>query len=250
MTRCKQLTLRSLVIIFTCISLSVNATDRAGYLVTDVSWEPYWITKGDMSKGILNDVMLELDNRLSVSLYPSSPLSVRRSKIAFNKGDFEIECCVNIAWRNSKQDQSVSVWSDTVLMVEEVLVFPKGKAFKFESLQDLSDRYISTVRGYGYVGEALFKRADSVSNITQISQVSLRRSDAAIIDKAELAYIQQHEPELANMWQHIELGPVINRSALKIRVHISRADLIGPINDALQVMKDEGVIEDIAHRYY
>lgn len=247
---CNQLALKCLVILFACISLPVIATDRVGYLVTDVSWEPYWIMEGDKSTGILNDVMLELDNRLSVSLYPSPPLSVRRSKIAFNKGDFEIECCVNTAWRNSMQDRAVSVWSDTVLIVEEVLVFPKGKAFKFEGLQDLTDRYISTVRGYGYVGEAFFNRSDSVNNITQISQVSLQRSDAAIIDKAELSYIQQHLPELDNMWTHIELGPVINRSELKIRVHISRTDILESINDALSDMKKQGVIEKIVHRYY
>ena len=225
----------------------VSTADSVHYAVTDVSWEPYWIMDGSKASGILHDITLELDKRLSVKLLPSKLLSVKRSKKAFNEGLVQIECCVNIAWR--KEEAGTSVWSDTVLVVEEILVFPMGKTFKFENINDLKGRKISTIRGYGYVGDHLFNRSDSVSNISQIRKLALARAEAGIIDRAELAYIKKHIPELERQWSAIELGPVINRSELKVRIHHSREDLLQPINFAINDMKQEGIIKEIVNRY-
>ena len=225
----------------------VSTADRVRYALTDVSWEPYWIMDGSEASGILHDITLELDKRLSVQLVPSKLMSVKRSKKAFNEGIIEIECCVNIAWR--KDNAEASLWSDTILVVEEILVFPLGKSFKYENINDLKDRKISTIRGYGYVGDHLFKRSDSVSNISQIRKLALARAEAGIIDRAELSYIKKHISELAEQWHAIELGPVINRSELKVRIHHSREDLLKPINLAINDMKQKGIIKKTVNRY-
>ncbi len=235
--------LLSILWVFTLVS----AADSVRYAVTDVSWEPYWIMDGSKASGILHEITLELDKRLSVKLLPSKLLSVKRSKKAFDEGLVQIECCVNIAWR--KEQPAASVWSDTVLVVEEILVFPLGKAFNFESIKDLKGRKISTIRGYGYVGDHLFTRSDSVSNVSQIRKLALVRAEAGIIDKAELSYIKKHIPELKAQWSAIELGPVINRSELKVRIHHSREDLLQPINLAINEMKQKGIIKEIVNRY-
>ena len=87
--------LLSILWVFTLVS----AADSVRYAVTDVSWEPYWIMDGSKASGILHEITLELDKRLSVKLLPSKLLSVKRSKKAFDEGLVQIECCVNIAWR-------------------------------------------------------------------------------------------------------------------------------------------------------
>ena len=243
----KAFSQRFLLLIILWLFTLVSVADSVHYAVTDVSWEPYWIMDGSQASGILHEITLELDKRLSVKLLPSKLLSVKRSKKAFNEGLLQIECCVNIAWR--KEKAGTSVWSDTVLVVEEILVFPLGKAFKFENIEDLKGRKISTIRGYGYVGDHLFTRSDSVSNISQIRKLALARAEAGIIDKAELSYIKKHIPELETQWRAIELGPVINRSELKVRIHHSREDLLQPINLAINEMKQKGIIKEIVNRY-
>ena len=77
----------------------------------------------------------------------------------------------------------------------------------------------------------------------------LGRTDAGIIDRVELAYTLKNSKVLKERNIKIEVGPVINRSELKIRVHISRPKLIAQINAALAKMKQDGTIQNIIDKY-
>jgi len=219
------------------------------YSVTDESWNPYWIVKSEQTSGILNDFMLQLDQHLNTSLIANSPLPNKRAQMRFKEGAIKIECCVNEAWRTSPEQAEVSLWSDVVMSVEEVLIFPAGQRFEFNKLEDLKGKTIATVRGYGYVGDNYFQRSDSGDNISQIQKVALGRTDAGIIDRVELAYTLKNSKVLKERNIKIEVGPVINRSELKIRVHISRPKLIAQINAALAKMKQDGTIQNIIDKY-
>jgi len=239
------------VLIGCLFSLSAGTclAEPTRYSVTDVSWEPYWIIKGDKVSGIFSDVMHELEKRLGVTLMANRPLPVIRAQRAFKIGSVHLECCVNSAWRKDTGQEQMTLWSDPVLTVEEILIFAPKKSFPYEKLQDLTGKTISTVRGYGYVGSHYFKRDDSASNITQVRKVALGRNVAGIIDRVELAYMMKHNEEfkLANFF--VEVGPVINRSQLKMRVHISRKALVAPINAAIAAMKKDGTIQRIVDGY-
>jgi len=235
-------------ILLTTIPL-MSLSEPAKYSVTDRSWSPYWIMEPGEVSGILNDIMLELDQRLDISIIANSQLPVRRTQYRFKGGEIQIECCVSEAWRNSPEQAGVSLWSDEVMTVEEVLIFPSGKSFEFNQLEDLKGKLISTVLGYGYEGSEFFERSDSINNISQIQKVALERCDAGIIDRAELAYTLKHSQVLKEKKVTFEIGPVINRSALKMRIHRSRPELLAPINAAINKMKQDGTIQKIIDQY-
>jgi len=234
------------LMILSFVSLS-TFSDSARYTITE--WSPYWIIESGKVSGILNDIMLQLDKHTDITLEAGKPVPVKRAKRQFKAGEAQIECCINKAWRPSPEQREVSLWTDTVLSVEEVLIFPHKGVFEFNTLEDLEGKLIATIRGYGYVGSEYFRRSDSNDNISQITKVGLGRGDAGIIDRIELAHILKNSAALNERNIKIEEGPIINRSELKMRVHISRPELIQSINVAIAKMKQEGTITRIINSY-
>jgi len=224
-------------------------SDPVKYSVTNESWSPYWITTSNKVSGILNDVMQQLDQRMSISLEADNPSTVKRAQTMFKVGGVQIECCVSKDWRNLPAQSKISLWSDTVMTVEEVLIFPVGKSFKFTNFDDLKGRNISTIRGYGYAGSDIFSRTDSIDNTSQILKVALGEAEAGIIDRAELTYALKYNRILKERNIKLEIGPVINRSELKMRIHFSNPELLEPINIAILEMKQDGTVQNIIDRY-
>jgi len=79
--------------------------------------------------------------------------------------------------------------------------------------------------------------------------VAMGRTDAAIMDRFELAYMLKHEPKVQAVADKFELGPVIGQSALRMRIHSSRPDLLAPVNSAIKDMKSDGTIKNIVESY-
>ena len=138
-----------------CVS-QPSFSESAKYSVTNVSWCPYWIIRPNQVSGILNDIMLKIDQHINTSLVANRTLPVKRAQMAFRDGDLHIECCINEAWRTTPAQTKVSLWTNTVLTVEEVLIFPVGKAFDFKQLEELKGKSIATVRGMGTLAANTF----------------------------------------------------------------------------------------------
>lgn len=232
------------------VSCSANAAaERILHVITEQNWEPYWIMSPESSAGILNDFMLELNPRLPYEVTNSERYSVNRSRQAFTAGEVVMECCLNRVWRNPIDSTGTTLWSDTVLKTEEVIVYPRHRSFPVNGPEDLQGKTISTILGYGYIWSDQFIRIDSVNNLTQIKMVAKGRADGAIIDRLELKYLLKHYPEIQAIKHLIEIGPVINQTDLKIRVHSSHPELIEPINEAIREIKGAGLLDEITARY-
>lgn len=219
------------------------------YAVTNESWEPYWIVRDGRVSGIFSDVMQALDQQMDVAFEAETPQPPLRAQKHFREAVVQLECCVSKAWRSAADQVEVSLWSEPVLSTEEVLIFPPGRPFPFNRLQDLQGRTVSTVRGYGYAGSQYFTRSDSPNSIAQLKVVARRRVDAGIIDRLELAYLFASHPDIPALPASMELGPVISRSELRIRVHRSRAELLEPLNAAIGRLREDGTLAMIVQRY-
>lgn len=223
--------------------------DTLRYAVTNESWEPYWIVHDGHISGIFSDLMQALDQQMDVALEADTPQPPLRAQKHFRDGLVQLECCVSKAWRSAPEQVAESLWSEPVLNTEEVLIFPPGKAFPFTGLQDLRGRTISTVRGYGYAGSHYFTRSDSPDSMAQLKVVARRRVDAGIIDRLELASLFANHPELRALPAPVELGPVISRSTLRMRLHRSRAEWLKPLNEAISRLRKNGTLAKIVQRY-
>lgn len=231
------------------ISCSVSGSDQIRHVVTDQNWEPYWIMSDQGSTGILNDFMLELNPRLPYVVTNSELYSVNRSRVAFTAGEVEMECCLNRVWRRAADSGGTTLWSDTVLNTEEVIIFPRDRSFPVEGPGDLRGKTIATIYGYGYIWSDEFTRLDSINNFSQLSLVARGRADGAIIDLLELKYLLKNNPSFQEIENQIEIGPIINKTDLKIRVHSSRPELIDPINDAIRHIQNAGILDEIISRH-
>jgi polar amino acid transport system substrate-binding protein len=239
---------KRVVFLLLAFPLTVQASTLK-YAVTNESWEPYWIFRDGHVSGILSDVMQALDAQMDASLVADTPQPPLRAQKHFREGLVQLECCVDIAWRKDPEQVKVSLWSDPLLGAEEVIIFPPGRQFAFANLKDLQDRTISTVRGYGYVGSQYFKRVDSPNSIAQLNSVARGRTEAGIIDRLELTYLLASHPEIEGQASRVELGPVVNRSELRIRLHSSRADMLSPLNAAIARIRADGTLAKILKRY-
>jgi ABC-type amino acid transport substrate-binding protein len=105
------------------------------------------------------------------------------------------------------------------------------------------------VRGYGYAGSQYFTRSDSPDSMAQLKVVARRRVDAGIIDRLELASLFANHSELRALPASVELGPVISRSTLRMRLHRSRAEWLVPLNEAISRLRENGTLARIVQRY-
>lgn len=226
----------------------LGQADTLRYALTNESWEPYWIVRDGQVSGIFSDVMQALDVQ-GVVLEAEVAQPPLRAQKHFRDAVVQLECCVSMAWRSAPEQAEVSLWSDPVLSAEEVLIFPPGRAFPFARLQDLQGRTLSTVRGYGYAGSQYFTRSDSPNSIAQLQSVTRGRAQGGIIDRLELAYILANHPQIKAQPALIELGPVVNRSELRMRLHRSRAELLEPLNAAIGRLRENGTLAQIMRRY-
>lgn len=231
------------------MTMQANAQSPVVYAVTSVNWEPYWIVSEQGSSGILNDVMIELDRRSPHFFFASPNLSVRRSRQAFHDGDAILECCVSEDWRAQHDVAGKTLWTDTVMLVKERLIYPKNAAFPANELKDLKGKSIATILGYGYAGDKYFNRFDTIDNIAQMGMIAKKRTDAAIIDAYEYDFMLKHSEEIQKISHQLEVGPIIHQSDLKMRIHSSRPDLLEPINRAINAMKEDGTIQKLIRRY-
>lgn len=219
------------------------------YAVTDESWVPYWIVEDGRVGGILQEVMLDLGGRMPVRFEASHPLPPLRAQKLFREGRLQLECCVNPAWRSSAEQAEVSLWSVPVLDAEELLLFPPGRAFRYRSLEDLRGRSIATVRGYGYAGSEYFQRNDGSDAQALVYNVAQGRSDAGIMDRLEWHYLRSTRAQFdLPSWQ-VEVGPVINHSDLRIRLHRDQAQWLEAVNAAITSMHEDGSLARILTRY-
>lgn len=239
---------RGLVGLICALPWAVSA-DTLTYAVTNESWAPYWIVREGQVSGVFSDFMEALDERLAVDLQAARPAPPLRAQKMFREGRVQLECCVSKGWRSAPEQVAVTLWTEPVLEVEEVLVFAPGRAFAFARLEDLRGKTIATVRGYGYAGSEYFLRHDSPDAIALLHKVAQGRSQAGIIDRLELAYLRHAHPELQAGKERLEEGPVINSSELRIRLHRSRAELLPALNAAIAAMRRDGSLQRIMATY-
>jgi len=236
-------------ILLLLISNYVYGNGPVYYSIPAISWGPYWLISDQNISGILSDVMKDLDRRLPYSFLASQRLPIKRAKFKFTQGGSVIECCVNIAWREPIDSGGTTLWTDSVMVTEEVIIFPIGQSFPVTSVADLKGKTVATILGYGYSGYDKFIRHDVQNNIAQLRRLVSGKSDAAIIDRFEFLYVLNHEPKVQAITDKFELGPVIGQSTLKMRIHSTRPDLLAPVNRVIKEMKVDGTIKKIVNSY-
>lgn len=156
-------------------------------------------------------------------------------------------------WR--KEYNHVSVYTIPLVRTVDIILAKKGKIPRTDSIETFCGKSLGTNLGYFYTdgfNEAFergkIKRDDTSSEGASIIRKLLAdRFDAAILDKYEAEY--WFKKMNLNAGDFEDVYTFKTASNLRIRLHKSKAHLVGDINQVLEKMKHDGTIQKLIDNY-
>ncbi|WP_088330841.1 transporter substrate-binding domain-containing protein [Lacimicrobium sp. SS2-24] len=227
---------------------SAEAQPELTVLLYEPGNPPYTMLDSRTPEGIFADIFAAMsahsDLRFKLHSYP-----VARGLAEFDDGQVDIEPGVNPGWRQHMEVPGV--YSIPYARTVEVVVFSPGKRKPVRKPADLFDDVVGIVRGFSYprfdaaMSTGMITRLDNLSSDLLAEQLLLGRLSQIFIGHNTILHLQKIRPE----YRVLEIGDVVDDQPVMMRVHPSKARYLPQINQALQVMIDNGEIEEIYSRY-
>lgn len=220
---------------------SAQAAEEITVPIYDQERAPLSMQIDGVPRGIYTDLFREI--LIMADLQPTLvPIPPMRRRVGFETQLYEISCCANPAWRQRPREQEIQLFSQQFYWNKDVFVFPKGKSFTLNNLSLLADKRVGVVRGFDYRGSEHFGGRINYNNeATLIRALGLGRVDVGIVNEDILAA----SPQLAQ----VDVGPTHDETSLHIRIHRNREDLVGPINNAIEKIIQNGKRDQIVKSY-
>ncbi len=214
-------------------------------------WTPWIIKEDGKYTGITIEICTEAFRRTGHHCHVMEVPTKRRELLEWGRSVLVEPGCEK-KWRSGKK--KVSAYTIAYIQTRNVIVTRKGCVPKTTSLSSFYNSTIGANRGYFYtdgLSEAfdsgLIKRDDCGTGHLLISKLIKKRVNAIVADTYEWHYWMKNlgqdpaEFEEAYTFSH--------SNELRIRVHKSKAYLIGPLNRALMQMQADGTITKILRRF-
>lgn len=211
-------------------------------------WGPFWVIDQEKKthSGIFVDILDEISRITDYEFINYGYLPPKRIRRLFENGDVQIECCISPTWRTSIKEIENQLWTDPVLRTQEVLIFPKNRAFPFNQPDDLKGKTIGTILGYGYHLENIFTRYDVPKSMNLVRLVAKNRLPAAILNLQETMYLLRNNP----LREKIEISDNhFSDLSLHMRVHRKSGHVVGPLNEAIYQIISQGTLDKIIAKY-
>ncbi len=198
--------------------------------------------------GVYKDIFQEIEN-LTGDIFLMNFYPVARLHVLFEQGKLDIEPGINPLWR--KHSSTPGIFSIYFSQSVVLLLFQPRKAIDVETVKDLKNKQIGTVRGYHYTdysnhfSRENIIRVDLPDEKKLLEFLSAGRVDQIFIEQNVALYWMKQQPIL----QILEFGNVIEIADIAMRVHPDKAYIVPRINAALRQLIDSGKIEEIYQRY-
>ncbi len=229
-------------VLILCLAFLLSEASTAESLVVPLGIShqpPLSILSQDQITGIYPELLSAVLRRANLK-HTLVGVPKMRSRIMFEQGGAVISFPDNPAWRTRPLEQSVQLFSLPVYATRDLFVFPKGRRFEVQSLSDLGDKTVATVRGYGYRGSEWFGiRENLLSEDQLLTFIAAGRADVGIVNEDVLQHWLSRHPNA------VDIGTIHDYSTLHIRVHRSRQELLGPINQAIEHLISSGERDQI-----
>lgn len=204
------------------------------------AWYPYFIP--DSKKpGIVAELVSVLLAEAQITGQQVA-LPPKRTLFALTNGELDFDVISPSWFPNSKVPEGF-VLSDGLIEIREYVVTLPQNAQRFQQSSALNNQNIGTIRGYFYNNDKLFTRVDFLSESKLIKALLMGRIEAAIIgDLPALYWAQQNNAKIA-------FGPINSKGDLHIRLQAKHARLLPQINQAIEIMKQQGTVSQIVAQY-
>jgi ABC-type amino acid transport substrate-binding protein len=222
--------------------LNVQAADKWIMSVQEEDLAPFKHRNGNGPGGIEVDLVAALAFELGRELEFKS-YSIPEGRAAFEKGEVNIDCCLNRVWFPREEAKAVQLFSDPLYRLLEVWVFPKGKSFRFKSVEELKNKRVIGIKGFNYPGEEHYgTRIDGTSPLDVLEKLLAGEGDVAVLERHVTSYLINRRKLKA------EFGELYYAVDVSVRLHKTLVDDLPAINEAIKKLKANGTIDDIIRR--
>ena len=193
--------------------------------------------------GLIIDIVREVGRRIGVDITTEVVGATERRK-GFVQGKYVIECCIIEVWRTRPEEIAVQLFSDPVLRIQDIFIFPPQKAFPIPNMNALKDKEVGTIHGYSYQGEENFgSRIDHESALPLLDSISQGRVDVGIFQRRAAAFHSRQR----NL--NLTFGPLHHEVQASIRLHKSKAQFLRAINEAIKAMEKDGTFKSLSDKH-
>ncbi len=230
-------------ILFLLLTLTVSAAAvadslRVGVPATDQA--PYIWRENGSFRGIYPDIVRLIGSEMGVAMQ-FVPLSQARLLKHFSVGEIDLEAGVSSRRPGSDEVDSLSLFSQPFLTVNEVIIYRPSLSFPVFILQDLQGRRVATVRGAtvpGYV-----HRDDLASELQIARRVHRGWNDIGLMKEALAIHY------LRTLKLNYQISLPYETNPVSFRLHRSRERWLAPMNRAITRLKADGRIDALICRY-
>jgi ABC-type amino acid transport substrate-binding protein len=241
----------ALIHYFFLTSFSVYADNQTTLIIGygDHDAAPYAIEKSEkLHSGIIKDIAIELSSELDIDI-TFFKTSRKRAERYLESDTIHLFLISSPAWfKNSDKLQ----WSTSVFIEKDIMVIRADNTKSYQEIIDLKGMIIGTIRGYSYpklqpfFDKEFFIRYD-VSNLeVNFIRLALNRIDALVNSETLINYHLRENID-AKLYRKIPL--TINQQTIQAALSPNAPIAISQLNQALNKLKDQGVIAAILKKY-
>ncbi|HCM47998.1 MAG TPA: hypothetical protein DIS98_11015 [Colwellia sp.] len=243
--------LKQLICYSALIPLAAFADNQTTLIISygDHDAAPYSIEIGEqLYGGIIKDIATELAGELDIAVtFVKTPR--KRIERYLENNTVHLVLITNPAWlTNSEKLQ----WSESIFIEKNMMVVKADNTNKYQELIDFRGMIIGTVRGYTYptlqpfFDQEKFIRYD-VSNLNvNFIRLDLRRIDA-LVDANILINYQLKKSNNAQDFTVLPL--IVSEHNIQAALSPNAPITLTQFNQALKILKDQGVIDAILKKY-
>ncbi|MEZ7195887.1 substrate-binding periplasmic protein [Pseudodesulfovibrio karagichevae] len=235
--------------------LCAEGTGHARDLVlfmTNEDWPPYQMSdpaaKGD---GVIVDVLREIATPLGLTLRVRE-LPERRGRDMLEHGELDI--CLSA--REWVDDPDRFLWTDPVMLNEDVLLFRADSTLRYVSPASLRGLRVAAMADFVYPAlepafrEGAITRIDCGSPYSMLEMLDRERVDAALVNRSETLWLFRNHPELHPERFRMAATP-FDSAWYRFLLPKGRGweNYIDRINQRIRAMKRDGALNAILDRY-
>lgn len=204
----------------------------------------FWVDEEKKDKGIYVDLLKAIGQKIGVEmkfLYMSQAELIG----SFNRGVLDIEPGISPRWRPSEKEKQISIYSETFLTLDDVLIYPMGRSIlpisKVAELSLLKGYTVGQVRGFYVPGE--LELVWVKDELTIALMVDRKRLDVGFQNALVAAYYR----DLRNL--EYQISKPYSASIVSMRLFHKRQPWLKAINEAIHQFKADGTLPSILKRY-
>jgi ABC-type amino acid transport substrate-binding protein len=238
----KKKAIKSGLIILIFVPNVNSAPLTVGLIDTD---RPPYFSKPTLSKpvrGMYIDILNEIGKQAHIN-FEYEFLPQARIRLYMKLNVIDVEPGIDKSWRTEEGEES-SLYSDVLFESKEVIVYNPEYFLTPPSPSDLDSLVSCAIIGFSYLEvepKKEYAKSKIVTEEQSIKLLELGRCDYAIMPIDVLKHM--------NTNSNLAMSSSVTSYKLRIRLNNEQDELVEPINNAIQSMKENGKLAYIINSY-